>query len=661
MFLAADPYTKKLILTSLQESGTESLSRAARLFNSLNIIQDGFMRKNIFTHSIKRQLARQGINFEDLLTKNIKIDPDVIKNAADEAMEGTFAKMPESVPLGTPKRGTGIVEGAEQLGSNLAYGFVKFFENMPLGSLAVIFPRFMVNAMAWQYKYNTIGQSLKSADLAYEVLFKSRQRRKLLLEKLKGVDDLRKAKDEGRISNDEFARILKRDGLEGFASKDGREALLRQDSIRRDKAMQDFSLATSRSVIGTSAIYGAYAYRLENQDTKFHEIKLPDGSTYSILAVFPLAPMLAVGDYLAKLKLGRPEETPIRELGEALAGIKISPVPLIQGLEDIATFSVDLMRGTTTSSVDEKMREFGGKLLGDFVNRFQQFPQPLFGLVDSIHTEYTVLRDPNQLDNDQNILMETAFNTVLSRTSGALSDGIAATYNKIAPEPFKEWMKENAPYLKTKTELKERVRFFDPNASIRGTEVFDAIRGVRIESRVNEIEQEYKRLNFNPYRLFGSTGDRKFDAAVRKQALQFIAGEEGWIDDLITPGTSLNRESGYSQSSRIQQKRMLVLYTKLAIQQATAFVISRDFQDVEARNRIAKRWFNRLPTFDRRLLADKYQPSQGGKTIYDDYNNKNRYYEAWINSYEIEIPESELGSFSDSIQFGSDQTREALQ
>jgi len=679
---ASDPYLRQLIRTSLQESGTQTLSRGARFINGLNIIQDSFLRSNTFTHSIKRQLKRQGLDFETMVAKGMKIDPDVLKNAADEALEMTFAKRPE--PVGDiQKRGTGIFDSAEKFGTNVASGFVGFFENFPGASLAVTFPRFMVNAMQWQYKYNAIPlpspvdlmagsvtginvQTLKSFDLAYEAFYKSFKVKKEIMKKLDLVDDLKAQLNSGKISKDKYGQLLQSNKLEGFASEKGRDAILRQHEIRRDRTIQEMSLAMSRGIVGGAAVSAAFEYRLENQDIAFHEIRLPGGGTMTMLPVFPLAPLLAVGDYLAKMHLGRSEETPIKELGEALAGIKLSPVPLVQGLTDFSTWAVDYSRGVATTNIHEEIDKFTGRLLGDFANRFQQFVQPLYGLVDSIHKENTIVRDTQQLESDQNVFLETAFNTILGRTSALLTEGVASAYESLATEPMKEWMKEHAPYLKTKNDLPERVRFFDPGASIRGNDLFDAFKGSRIEPRAGKVEQEFNRLNLNAFRVFGSTGDRKFDAAVRREALEYFVGDQkGLIEDLITPGTSLHEQVGYSKMSRVQQKRTLLFYTRAAIQQATELALQKDmYNSPETRNRLAKRWFNRLPSYDRRLVADLYEPTTPGKTIFNDYANTSRYEDAWKLYPKIEIPDEELGNFSDAVDYnlyGLDRTREALE
>ena len=679
---ASDPYLRQLIRTSLQESGTQTLSRGARFINGLNIIQDSFLRSNTFTHSIKRQLKRQGLDFETMVAKGMKIDPDVLKNAADEALEMTFAKRPE--PVGDiQKRGTGIFDSAEKFGTNVASGFVGFFENFPGASLAVTFPRFMVNAMQWQYKYNAIPlpspvdlmagsvtginvQTLKSFDLAYEAFYKSFKVKKEIMKKLDLVDDLKAQLNSGKISKDKYGQLLQSNKLEGFASEKGRDAILRQHEIRRDRTIQEMSLAMSRGIVGGAAVSAAFEYRLENQDIAFHEIRLPGGGTMTMLPVFPLAPLLAVGDYLAKMHLGRSEETPIKELGEALAGIKLSPVPLVQGLTDFSTWAVDYSRGVATTNIHEEIDKFTGRLLGDFANRFQQFVQPLYGLVDSIHKENTIVRDTQQLESDQNVFLETAFNTILGRTSALLTEGVASAYESLATEPMKEWMKEHAPYLKTKNDLPERVRFFDPGESIRGNDLFDAFKGSRIEPRAGKVEQEFNRLNLNAFRVFGSTGDRKFDAAVRREALEYFVGDQkGLIEDLITPGTSLHEQVGYSKMSRVQQKRTLLFYTRAAIQQATELALQKDmYNSPETRNRLAKRWFNRLPSYDRRLVADLYEPTTPGKTIFNDYANTSRYEDAWKLYPKIEIPDEELGNFSDAVDYnlyGLDRTREALE
>ncbi len=71
-----------------------------------------------------------------------------------------------------------------------------------------------------------------------------------------------------------------------------------------------------------------------------------------------------------------------------------------------------------------------------------------------------------------------------------------------------------------------------------------------------------------------------------------------------------------------------------------------------------------MPSYDRRLIADLYEPTTPGKTIFNDYANTSRYEEAWSLYPKIEIPDEELGNFSDAVDYnlyGLDRTREALE
>ena len=88
----------------------------------------------------------------------------VIKNASDEALLGTFAKLPDLVP--DPKN-------IEETTTNLAGSIIRSLENTAGTSLAIPFPRFMANALAFQYKYS-LFQSVKALN-SYRAYSSARQ------------------------------------------------------------------------------------------------------------------------------------------------------------------------------------------------------------------------------------------------------------------------------------------------------------------------------------------------------------------------------------------------------------------------------------------------------------------------------------------------------
>jgi hypothetical protein len=196
--LAHNPKLKENLFSALQESGNERLTKISRMANTFNVAQDVIFRRAIFTASVERQLRNVGMDMYQLIKDNKNIPADVLKNAADDALKGTFSYMPKPAK-------TAQAEG-------LANQFVRFFENLPGGSLLVTFPRFMTNAMAFQYKYSPLGAA-------------------------SGAGDLLAAARKFKSSPEEASRLY-REGTEKMA----------------------------RGMVGMAAITAAVKYREENQD-----------------------------------------------------------------------------------------------------------------------------------------------------------------------------------------------------------------------------------------------------------------------------------------------------------------------------------------------------------------------------------------------------------
>jgi hypothetical protein len=135
--LAGSPTLRSRILRTVGENDASDLSKVAQIANTLNVAQDAFFRKAIFTAAVEKQLSRVGINMYDVIEQGKNIPIDVLKNATDEALAATFSKMPTQGPM---------------------FYAVKFVEALgPVGSTLIPFPRFMANAMSWTYKHSPMG------------------------------------------------------------------------------------------------------------------------------------------------------------------------------------------------------------------------------------------------------------------------------------------------------------------------------------------------------------------------------------------------------------------------------------------------------------------------------------------------------------------------
>ena len=97
--LAGSPALRNRILKTAGEANANDLSKIAQYANTLNVAQDAFFRKAIFTSSVEKQLNRVGIDMYDVLAQNKNVPFDVLRNATDEALAATFSKMPTKGPM----------------------------------------------------------------------------------------------------------------------------------------------------------------------------------------------------------------------------------------------------------------------------------------------------------------------------------------------------------------------------------------------------------------------------------------------------------------------------------------------------------------------------------------------------------------------------------
>lgn len=144
--LKGTPALYRKMVKTTGETEAKNLSKPAQLANTLNVAQDAFFRKAIFTATVEKQLSRVGLNMYDLIEQGKAIPFDVLRNAVDASLEATFSKMPTKGPL---------------------FHAVKFVEELgPIGSTVIPFPRFMANAMTWTYKHSPAGLLSGTADIA---------------------------------------------------------------------------------------------------------------------------------------------------------------------------------------------------------------------------------------------------------------------------------------------------------------------------------------------------------------------------------------------------------------------------------------------------------------------------------------------------------------
>ena len=133
--LKDDPKINQILFHQVRdaagEEGQQKLSKGARFVNSLNMAQDNFFRRALFTASVQRQMKSAGADMYDYIANDKNIPKDVLKRAMDDALKGTFSYMPK--------------EGSVN-------NFVRAIEKNPFASLVIPFPRFMANSMRFTYE-----------------------------------------------------------------------------------------------------------------------------------------------------------------------------------------------------------------------------------------------------------------------------------------------------------------------------------------------------------------------------------------------------------------------------------------------------------------------------------------------------------------------------
>ena len=348
--LIDNPRIQQQLFHALQETGEQDLSKVARMANTFNVAQDVLFRRAVFSASIEKQLRDVGMDMYEIIAKGQRIPSDVVKNAADDALKATFSYMPKP-----RKKGQVSVEA---IAEDIANGFVRNLERFPGGSLLVTFPRFMTNAMAFQYRYSPIGAA-------------------------SGVSEMLSAAKK-------FAK-----------DEEGADRLMRQGTQKM-----------SRGMVGTAILYAAYKYRQENQDTEWYNVKGEDGSTVDVRAIFPIGPYLAVGDFIAKMKEGKESEAKVSEMLSAITGMKLPA-----GAQNTILDSIpELMAGAEGKEMD-KFKVAVGKVIGDFMGRFIQPGQPIFAFFDMFDKEAQIARDPNVIEGDD-LVSEAAMNRLKGKVPG---------------------------------------------------------------------------------------------------------------------------------------------------------------------------------------------------------------------------------------------------
>ena len=366
---------------TLQEAtDDETLSAFTRTMNGLNIAQDIFFRRAIFTNSIDKKLRRAGIivdnptkagqfkSLEEFAASGKSLPAKVLADSVEESLSFTFSLMPQKGTIG--------------------HSFIKLTEAVgpipaPIGTAAMPFARFMVNALQFQYNYSPAS--------SVNAIYRTAQ----------GVHTKVLAKAAGD-------------------TKAGRE-LSEKASKQLAEARNGFSKAT----VGTAAFYAAIQYRSENQDINFYEYKNADGTTGDLRPFFPLVPYLALADVLVKWTSGSGDKINVKETAEAFTGFQFRTGASSYILDNAEQLVTEIGKGDPIRQ--ERMGELLGGYAAEITGGYATPARIVRDIQAAYDTEAAVIRDAKQTEGiGFGERAKSAFSNTLYKDLPGLSKGLPA-------------------------------------------------------------------------------------------------------------------------------------------------------------------------------------------------------------------------------------------
>ena len=344
--LENNPSLLNRISSATQDTELNNISPIARWAQTLNSAMDGMYRRASFASSLERELRRVGVDlYKDVLAQNKEIPASVLKRSMDEAFKDTFSYTPQIYA----KSFSAFEDSFEKVGAQ----FVRMAE-APGASLVIPFPRFVTNAIAFQYKYSPLGFIGAS-------------------EYVTQAAKLRRTADE-LISAPNATK----------ADKDRANAqLMKAEMVAREGATKAI-----QATVGLGMLAAAYDYRVNNPDKPWSQVENVD-----VKAIFPLAPYLGLADWLARDVAGGTGQAPKKEIVENILGFKLPA-----GTQN--TFLNTIQNLLESDEKGDALLEGFGKIAGDFVGRFTQpfVTKQIFDMIDLIRGDEGVMsRDPNVL------------------------------------------------------------------------------------------------------------------------------------------------------------------------------------------------------------------------------------------------------------------------
>lgn len=112
--------------------------KAVYALNVFNRFQDSVFRSAVFADSVQRGMKARGLDFHEVMKSGRMgdIPEDVIQRGVQDAMEFTFSSTPKT-------------KGEQAV--------VSAIENIPLATVVIPFPRFLINSMRFMSEYSPLG------------------------------------------------------------------------------------------------------------------------------------------------------------------------------------------------------------------------------------------------------------------------------------------------------------------------------------------------------------------------------------------------------------------------------------------------------------------------------------------------------------------------
>lgn len=268
--------------------------KAIDTVNLFNRVSETATRKAIFPVYLRREATKRGIDFDAL------VDADGLRQLPNEVFQDALKSTLDFTYSAAPKR------------DSFADLFVRTVEKggLPLATV-MPFPRFMANAMKFQFDHSPAG----------------------------------------------FANVISK-----LVTKKGREQIAKGDVSALSKAM-----------LGSTLLYAAYEFRNSNTaGEKWYEAKTPSGKTFDLRPFFPAAPYLLVADLIKRAQDGSLDLA--FESKDILQGLTGAQFRAGGGLYVADELIRDLSSaGTNTEKAKQIASTWIANLGAGFLNPFQQF------------------------------------------------------------------------------------------------------------------------------------------------------------------------------------------------------------------------------------------------------------------------------------------------